>query len=187
MGISADDAERMGLLDRIQRCTCAVLDAAKRPCPWCRRTLTRVAPPVPMASPREPEPAQKRRASPEFDEQVQVAAALRGAGILFCASLGGMKLTAAQAGKAKAAGYEAGEPDLCIYDPPPALPGCVGTMVEMKAPGRRTRAADADALAGARPEQRGRMEALAAIGWHCVVAFGADDALQRLRLAGYGV
>ncbi|QMV32656.1 hypothetical protein F1_00030 [Ralstonia phage Heva] len=78
------------------------------------------------------------RRSPEFDEQAALIAWCRiPANIahypgldLISASLNGVKLSKAQAGKAKAAGMLAGEHDLRI---PVPRGGYVGLVIEMKA------------------------------------------------------
>lgn len=121
----------------------------------------------------------------EFDHQATVARMLQLAGLTFCGCIAGANLGRAARGKARAAGYIAGEPDLRIYDPPPAHPGKVGTMLEMKVPSKKPKTDRAQRFAGCDPHQRARLTLLEALGWHCIVGYGAHDALQKLAAAGY--
>lgn len=128
--------------------------------------------------------------SPEHDAQVALVALLRLSGIPFSGSLNGVRLTKAQAGKAKAAGMEAGDPDLIIWQPPPhwtTIGFKAGMAIEMKAPELKPKTERAGEFSGARPEQRARLEMLRSFGWHCVVAYGTDDCLVKIRAAGYRV
>ena len=126
---------------------------------------------------------------PEFDAQVALVALLRLSGIPFSGSLNGVRLTKAQSGKAKAAGMEAGDPDLIIWQPPPVFrllnSACPGMAIEMKAPELKPKTERAGEFSGARPEQRARLEMLRSFGWHCVVAYGAQDAVDKIQAAGY--
>lgn len=126
-----------------------------------------------------------KRRHPEHDAQRTVVQVLRLSGVPFSGSLNGVHLTAIQASLANASGMEAGDPDLTIWRAPPALPGCVGMALEMKARDLAPKTDRAGEFSGARPEQRARLEMLRANGWHVVVAYGADDALAKIRAAGY--
>ena len=121
----------------------------------------------------------------EFREQVALVGVLRMARIPFSGSLNGVHLSKAQAGKAKAAGMETGDPDLTIWAPPPAHEGRVGMAVELKRPDLEPKTERAGEFSGARPEQRDRLEMLRANGWHVVVAYGCNDALNKIKAAGY--
>lgn len=123
----------------------------------------------------------------EFDHQCCVVQVLHACGIDYAASLNGVKLSKAQAGKAKAAGMVAGEPDVRIYDPPPALPWHVGTMLEMKVPSKAPKTSRAGPYSNCEPHQKVRLRELADRGWHCIVGYGADDALRKLKAAGYPI
>jgi hypothetical protein len=127
----------------------------------------------------------------EFKAQIALVALLRLSGIPFSGSLNGVRLTKAQAGKAKAAGMEAGDPDLIIWQPPPVFrllnSACPGMAIEMKSPELKPKTERAGEFSGARPEQRARLEMLRSFGWHVVVAWGVDDVLAKIRAAGYRV
>jgi len=79
----------------------------------------------------------------------------------------------------KRMGVEAGAPDLLIFDPPPAVWGAVGTALEMKKVGATT-----SDVSAAQTKFHGRLEALS---WHVIVGNGAQDALAKLREAGYNL
>lgn len=123
----------------------------------------------------------------EFDHQCCVIQVLITCGVDHAASLNGVRLSRSQQGKAKASGMVAGEPDIRIYDPPPALPDRVGTMLEMKVPSKAPKTDRAGPYSGCEPHQKHRLRELDARGWHCVVGYGADDALRKLKAAGYPI
>lgn len=123
----------------------------------------------------------------EFHHQCCVVQVLAASRIDYAASLNGVRLTPAQRGKAKASGMVAGEPDIRIYDPPPALPDRVGTMLEMKVPSKAPKTDAAGPYSGCEVHQKARLRELAARGWHCIVGYGADDALRKLAAAGYPI
>ena len=58
-----------------------------------------------------------RRASPEFHLQVWYARWLDARGVLYCANLGGLRLSMGAAIKAKRMGYRKGVADITIYEP----------------------------------------------------------------------
>jgi len=121
----------------------------------------------------------------EHGHQVLVVDLLRRSGLLFAASLNGVRLSPGQRRKASAAGMEAGEPDICIYTPPPAVLDCVGMMIEMKPPKAKPRTKRGGPFSGCKPHQRERLALLQGLGWHCVVGYGATDAIEKLQAAGY--
>jgi len=121
----------------------------------------------------------------EAPEQAALVAILRAAGVMFSASLAGLRLTPAIFVRAKAQGMEMGDPDITLWATPPALPDRKGMHVEMKEPGMQPKTDKADRWSGARPEQRARLAAMEREGWHCVVAYGCDDAVRKIAAAGY--
>ena len=130
-------------------------------------------------------PVLSRDKDAEHREQVAVVKVLRDSDAVFASSLNGLRLSPRLRLKAKAEGMELGEPDLCIYNPPPAFPGKVGTMLEMKVPGLKPKTDRAMRWSGAKPHQRERLALLERLGWHCIVGYGAIDAIEKLRAAGY--
>jgi hypothetical protein len=114
----------------------------------------------------------------EHAEQVEVVRWLRAADITFCASANAAKRSAALAAMLKAAGMQAGFPDLMIFDAPPLAPEFIGVAIEMKRADGKGRVSD---------EQQGWLIALAARGWKTKVCHGAADALRFLSSLGYRV
>jgi len=55
----------------------------------------------------------------------------------------------------------------------------------MKAPELKPKTERAGEFSGARPEQRARLEMLRSFGWHVVVAWGVQDAIEKIQAAGY--
>lgn len=127
----------------------------------------------------------RRPVEREAPEQAALVAILRSAGVPFSASLAGVRLPPRLAGRAKAQGMEPGDPDLTIWATPPALPDRKGMHIEMKACELAPKTERAHRWHGARPEQKARLEMLEQHGWHCVVAYGCDDAVQKIKAAGY--
>lgn len=78
--------------------------------------------------------------------------------------------------KLAALGLKPGVPDVMIVDPPPNVPGAVGTAIELK----RKQGGQVS------QEQREWLEALEARGWYCAVCKGIDEALELLERLGYG-
>ena len=107
----------------------------------------------------------------EFEEQVAVFkwAALLGKTYaelnLLNASLNGVKLSKAQAGKAKASGMKAGYPDLFL---PVPTKNFHGLYIELK---RRNNSR-------IRTEQREWLHKLSALGYACYVCRGSDAAIK---------
>jgi len=229
VGIDLDEARRLGLLTNTASCVC---DLVKNPpCDFCRKNLprapcaacgepTRYALVKGMGEVRHPAcaetpPKGKPRRQPEFEEQRDLVETLRAAGISHAASLNGVKLTKAQAGRARAGGMTAGEPDLRI-DGHPMRP-CEADLasaaarlrmshsavdqkvaawleagapsdvfVELKAAHIAKRARHEDPEAGASDAQRERMATLREeSGATCIVAYGAEDARAKLREMGW--
>ena len=88
------------------------------------------------------------------------------AGILYCATMGGVKLTIGQARKCKAAGYRKGIPDLLIYTPSGDK---IGLALELKTlTGRPS------------PEQKEWVKTLTDFGWSASIVKGYDAAVEAL-------
>jgi len=113
---------------------------------------------------------------PEAVEQKIVVRRFRRARLCFCA-VPNERVGRVRGVHFKEMGVEAGAPDLLVFDPPPAVTGCVGTLVEMKPTGAPPSSVS--------PDQRAFHARLAALDWHVIVGFGAEDALHKLREAGY--
>lgn len=113
----------------------------------------------------------------EHSEQSALVAHLNRAGLCFAAVPNGGLRDKRTAQSLLREGVKAGVPDLLVFDPPPAAPGQVGTAIEMKRVG------------GRRPTDRQVewLERLRARGWECFVAYGKQEALDRLRSLGYKV
>jgi len=79
----------------------------------------------------------------------------------------------------KELGVESGAPDLLIFDPPPDVWGAVGTALEMKQVGATPSAVT--------PSQRRFHERLTKAAWHVIIGNGSQDALVKLRRAGYNL
>ena len=78
------------------------------------------------------------------------------------------------AAKLKGQGVKAGVPDVIIITPPPARPGAVGTVLELKTETGRVRAS-----------QRLWLETFEACGWVALVGRGWVDAVEKLKGLGY--
>lgn len=134
---------------------------------------------------------------PEAEEQRRLVAVLRLCHIPFSASLNGVRLPPALAKRAHEQGMEPGDPDVVVWQRPPgrrssAVTGMrycdrVGMAIELKRPDLRPKTERAHRWSGAEPHQRERLEMLESEGWHCVVAYGCEHALQLMREAGYEV
>ena len=111
----------------------------------------------------------KKNASPEHDIQCEVVRRLKEhcPEIMFCATVGGVRLSMNQAKRMKAAGYLAGIPDMLFFAPRGQH---VGLAIELKA--KRGRVS---------PAQREALERLSERGWHAVVCTGFDECAATLR------
>lgn len=128
----------------------------------------------------------RRRVEREAPEQARLVAVLRLCGVPFSASLNGVRLPPRLAAQAHAQGMEPGDPDIIVWRSPPKLGGH-GMAIELKRPDLRPKTSRADRWSGAEPHQRERLQMLEDQGWHCVVAYGCEDALRLMREAGYPV
>jgi hypothetical protein len=72
---------------------------------------------------------------------------------------------------------QAGLPDLLIFDRPPRAAERVGCALELKRANGRPSQVTA--------KQRAWLETLEARGWAAVVAFGFEDAREKLTALGY--
>jgi len=115
----------------------------------------------------------------ELQEQIAITRSLKRSGICFAAVPNGGKRDRREAISLRSSGVQRGVPDLLIFDPPPALPGKVGTALEMKREGGR--------MSNVTKEQVVWLDRLEARGWVSLVGFGADDATHKLQALGYEV
>lgn len=126
-------------------------------------------------SPEKRSKVKATRASPEFQEQCALFTWARNPAVqrqypalaLMSASLNGVKLSKAQAGKAKAAGMLAGEHDVRL---PVARGRWIGLSLEMKAGDNRPTKAQLD-----------YGEALEAEGWRVVYAWSWTEARDAIE------
>ena len=113
----------------------------------------------------------------EHWEQRQLAAALRRARVRFCHVPNGDRMNKKLSVMLALEGVHEGVPDVLVFDPPPAMPGGVGTALELKV-----------VLGGAvSVAQREWLSALGQRGWATVIAHGYEDALRQLGDLGYPV
>lgn len=111
----------------------------------------------------------KKNASPEHDIQCEVVRRVKehSPDIMFCATVGGVRLSMNQAKRMKAAGYLAGIPDLLFFEPRGEH---VGLAIELKAKRGRVSAAQKQAI-----------HQLNERGWRAVVCTGFDECVAVLR------
>ena len=111
----------------------------------------------------------RKKASPEHDIQCEIVRRLKehSPKIMFCATVGGVRLSMNQAKRMKAAGYLAGVPDMLFFEPRGEH---VGLAIELKAKRGRVSAAQRDAIR--RLNDR---------GWRAVVCTGFDETVAVLR------
>lgn len=111
----------------------------------------------------------RKNASPEHDIQCEVVRRLKvhAPELMFCATVGGVRLSMNQAKRMKAAGYLAGIPDMLFFEPNGEH---VGLAIELKAKRGRVSAAQKDAIR--RLNDR---------GWRAVVCTGFDECAAVLR------
>lgn len=110
----------------------------------------------------------------EAREQVTLARYLDAARLRWCHVPNGGRRDARGAALMRASGVKPGVPDVLIFTTTALAPK--GVALELKA-----------AKGALAPEQREWLEALAALGWGTVVAYGYEDALRQLGALGYGV
>ena len=118
------------------------------------------------------------RVPTELSEQIVVVKGLRTAGVLFCAVPNGGRRDKREAVMLKASGTVSGVPDILIFDSPP-FGDQVGTALEMKRINGK--------MSNLSKAQKGWISELEKRNWLCLVGFGAEDALAKLRQAGYEV
>ena len=111
----------------------------------------------------------RKNASPEHDIQCEVVRRLKehATEIMFCATVGGVRLSMNQAKRMKAAGYLRGIPDMLFFE---SNGEHVGLAIELKAKRGRVSAAQKDAIR--RLNDR---------GWRAVVCTGFDECAAVLR------
>lgn len=111
----------------------------------------------------------RKNASPEHDIQCEIVRRIKAHSpeIMFCATVGGVRLSMNQAKRMKAAGYLAGIPDMLFFEPRGEH---VGLAIELKAKRGRVSVAQREAIA--RLNER---------GWRAVVCTGFDECVAVLR------
>ena len=111
----------------------------------------------------------RKNASPEHDIQCEIVRRLKehSPDIMFCATVGGVRLSMNQAKRMKAAGYLAGIPDMLFFEPRGEH---VGLAIELKAKRGRVSATQRDAI-----------RRLTERGWRAVVCTGFDECVAVLR------
>lgn len=87
--------------------------------------------------------------------------------ILFCATVGGARMSIAEAKKIKRAGYRKGIPDVIFYEP---RMGYMGLCIEIKKKGGRTS-----------PHQRQWKADLLKRGYQAVVCIGLHECVQQFN------
>lgn len=129
----------------------------------------------------------RAKLGPEAVEQAVVVAVLRSAGVRFCAAPNGAKVRKAVAAEAQAVGLEPGVPDLLIFVGEPRRSWTSRVVaLEFKAPALRpkTPGADPTTYSHVSPAQRAWLLGLRAFGWRAEVVYGADEAINLLRVEG---
>ena len=116
----------------------------------------------------------KKNVPTELSEQIAVVRVLKRAGVLFAAVPNGGKRNRREAIMLKASGTVAGVPDILIFDP---VGDRVGAALEMKRINGRP--------SNLSKSQKSWLEELEKRGWIAVVGYGAADAIEKLRNAGY--
>lgn len=141
-----------------------------------------------MPIPSRPQPRKRPRLKMEEEgDQARVVRELRRLKLLFNAQSNGLPLGAKASITAVATGLEAGCPDLLIFSPPPLAPDARGVALEMKRLKAKPKTTRAGKWSGAKPHQRAYLDALEALGWVCLIGYGAQDALEKLKALGYAV
>lgn len=122
--------------------------------------------------------------------QVRVAGLLVRAGLLFTHPPNGEIRRRGVAAKLRRMGCHPGVPDLLIFTPPPARPGCLGTAIELKSPKLDPGAPFPDPPwegPGVTEYQAGWLDRLASAGWVCLVGYTFDQLVEQLADLGYPV
>ena len=115
----------------------------------------------------------------ELSEQIVVVRALRKAGIVFAAVPNGGRRDVREGRMLKASGVVAGVPDILIFSRPPLRPDKCGVALEMK----RSNGRPSDVS----KSQRQWLADLEALGWMCLVGYGAQNTFEGLRKMGFRV
>lgn len=124
----------------------------------------------------------KRRAPLEVSEQIAIAHDLDGARVDgkpvdWCHVPNEGSKSQTTAAILQKSGVKSGIPDVLIFTPPPAFPDHHGAAIEIK----RADGKDSDVST----DQSRWLSRLSAHGWLTGVAFGAAQAREFLRVAGY--
>jgi hypothetical protein len=130
-----------------------------------------------MTTETEANPSKATPVPSEYQECVALAQWLDRHGIVYThVPMGGLR-DRKSAAKLKRMGAKAGVPDYLIFSSPPLLWTQInGVAIEMKRRAGGTMTVP----------QRSWLADLGALGWWCMVARGAEDAIERLRSLGYG-
>jgi len=115
----------------------------------------------------------------ELSEQIAVVRSLRAARLLFAAVPNGGRRDAREGRMLKVSGVVAGVPDLLIFTRPPNQPDKCGVALEMKRSGGKP--------SDVTKAQREWIAQLEALGWICIIGYGAQNALDALRDLGFRV
>lgn len=115
----------------------------------------------------------------EFEEQMNfvTVAKLKFPGIMICSQIAGANLGKAASGRAKAAGYMKGWPDIFIAEPvvfDDKGKTFFGLFIEMKRRDKRKSVVSAD--------QKKVLKDLSDKGYKCVVCYGWEDAMTILEI-----
>lgn len=111
----------------------------------------------------------------EFQEQMQLAYWLRGQDILFTTSIAGVNLSKTARGKAKAAGYLPGTPDVMIFEPRGVFKGLFIEMKRPAIPGVCDRGT-------ATPEQLDFHSKARARNYAAVICYDATEAMNVVKI-----
>ncbi len=117
----------------------------------------------------------------EHNEQCAVVTWLTMKGITFFAVPNGAHKSFSQATKFRREGLKRGVPDIVILTPPPACPGKVGTVLEMKREMSGTKARET----AVSEEQHEWIKTFQRNNWKAVIAYGSDEAYKFLEELGY--
>jgi hypothetical protein len=119
------------------------------------------------------------RVPSERSEQIALVKHLKHTKLKFFAVPNGGERPKKEAYMMVAEGLKSGVPDLMFVDPPPFIPGAVGTCIEMK----KINAVPSDTS----PNQLKWHKILRDRGWFVFVAKGCSAAIAGLREIGYEV
>lgn len=111
-------------------------------------------------------PPTRKNKSPEHDIQTKLCSVLEAEGLLYSATVGGVRLAMHTAKKMKESGYKKGIPDVLVFEPRGEY---VGLAIEVKT-GKGV----------ASPEQKEWQRELNKRGWDAHICYGLDECLDVL-------